>query len=84
LQPTINDLFAKAKYPDRITLGICNQVDRETDKNFLEIKHERIDQIREVTLAAMESRGVCWARHMAQKFYRDEDYVLMIDSHIYI
>ncbi len=81
-QFTVKDLFKKAKHPERIFVGICNQVNMETDKDFFSEVYPYPDQVREMIVPAQESKGVCWARHQAQKLYKGEDYVLMIDSHM--
>lgn len=78
---TVHDLFKKAKHPERVVIGICNQVDFEKDRELFGYACPFPDQVREVLVPAMESQGVCWARHQAQKLYRGEQYVLMIDSH---
>ena len=39
------------------------------------------NQIRYVFINAVDARGACWARHLAQSLYQDEQYFLQIDSH---
>ena len=77
---TIRDCLTKAKYPDRLKFGICWQhatVD-EWD-NLTEYLYNPAFKI--ISVNHTESKGACWARHMAQKMWNDEKYSLQIDSH---
>ena len=78
---TVADLFQKAKYPQRIFVGICNQVDLEKDRKFFSEPYAFAAQVRETLVPAIESKGVCWARHQAEQLYSGQEYLLMIDSH---
>jgi len=80
-QWTVKDLFEKAKYPDRINVGICWQFDLEEDKHCFEVS-TRPDQVRMLPADWREAEGVCWARHQAQQLWDGEEYTLMIDSHM--
>ena len=67
LNPTIKDMLEKAKYPENLRIGICNQYNSEDDFNLDEYKDDerfRIDNIIDT-----DSQGVCWDRHMVQKRY---------------
>lgn len=81
-QWTIKDMFQKAAHPERIHAGICWQFDEEADKNCFVEPYPRPKQVKEIKVKAIDSKGVCWARHQAQSLYDNEDYVLMIDSHM--
>jgi hypothetical protein len=83
-QWTVKDLFEKAKYPQRITVGICWQYDPDTDGDCFELSvpAEQENRIRIAPFHWTESRGVCWARHQTQLLYEGEDYTLAIDSHM--
>ena len=81
-QWTIKDLFEKAKHPRRVHVGVCGQYDRELDQACFEIPSPMPDNTVFMNFPAKRSRGVCWARWQAQKLFDDEDYVLMIDSHM--
>lgn len=78
--PTVRGVFAKAKYPERIFVGICWQYDADQGDAPL-VFDERKDQVRILNLPAKESKGVAWGRHQAQLLWQGEDYVLQIDSH---
>jgi len=80
-QWTVKDLFAKAKHPERVHVGICWQYDPDKDKDcFTETVLP--EQVRINPFHWEESQGVCWARHQAQQLWDGEDYVLSIDSHM--
>jgi [Skp1-protein]-hydroxyproline N-acetylglucosaminyltransferase len=77
--PTIRSLLENAKYPNRITIGLVWQYHPEMDPPTPVDAHP---QIRCLTLHAKDARGPCYARRLAQLLYRDENYVLQIDSHM--
>jgi len=80
LIPTIKDCISKAKYPERLTFGICWQHSEEDEwDNLDEFKDNEAFTIMDVKWN--ESKGLCWARHHIQKMYKGEGYTMQIDSH---
>ena len=80
LLPTIKDCIEKAKYPERLTFGICWQHSEDDEWDSLnEYKDDPSFTIMDVKWN--ESKGLCWARHHIQKMYKGEDYTMQIDSH---
>ncbi len=77
---TVEDAFAKAKHPERVFIGICEQDDPAGAKDCC--KGPRKGHVRRKRFHWKESQGVCWARHQAQQLWDGEDYVLSIDSHM--
>lgn len=77
---TLHDLFAKAKYPERVSVGICLQVVPGVDQ-ACEPFVTRPDQVRCVRCHALEGLGACWARSLAYQLWRGEEFTLQIDSH---
>lgn len=80
---TVADIFAKAKYPGRVKVGICQQNAPE-DVDCL--SHSGITpflrNIRVMRLVADEARGPVYARALIeQNLFQDEAYYLVIDSH---
>ena len=77
---TILSLFEKAKFPERIIVGVCeqNKNDKElcTPKNFKYAK-----QIRVIHKHFKEAKGPTFARFLCSTLFADEDYFLQIDSH---
>lgn len=79
LVPTIKDCISKAKYPDRLTFGICwqNAPDEEDVRGFL----EKTPRLKYIDVPHTESEGLCWARSLIQQLWDGEDYTLQLDSH---
>jgi len=80
-QWTVKDLFEKAKYPERIFVGICWQFIAEEDGAFFEVE-TRPEQVRRIDFDALESKGACWAKVQAMSLWQGEEYILNIDSHM--
>lgn len=76
LQFTVNNLFEKAQFPDRVFVGICQQDHPSKWINFDN------SNIKTANFSVAESRGVCWARWQAHQFYNGENYFIQLDSHI--
>ena len=83
LQPTLDDLYEKAKYPDKINVGICLQVMQDDGADCRVSDTDAYPgEIRIKEVNARESRGACWARVQTQALWDDEAYILQIDSHM--
>ena len=81
-QWTVKDLFDKAAHPERVFVGQCLQSDPVEDAHCNVIPSPRPDQTRTIRVLSTETLGVCWARALTQSLFQDEDFVLMIDSHM--
>lgn len=79
LQLTVQQLYAKAKHPQRIFVGLVDQSE-ELNPDWLTQFPAR-KNINYVGLSPVDSRGVSWARAIAFSLYNDQDYLLQIDSH---
>jgi hypothetical protein len=80
LNPTLQDLISKAKYPKKLRIGICNQFNENDEFN---LDHYRKDKrFRIIDVKDIDSPGVCWARNQVQQLYSGETYTLQIDSHM--
>ena len=77
LLPTLRDCLAKAKYPERLTFGICWQ--RDEWENLAEFEED--PRFRIITIPWRESQGVCWARNLIQQQYQGEAFTLHLDAH---
>jgi len=77
LVPTIRDCISKAKYPDRLTFGICWQ--RDETESLVEFGND--DRFRVIDVPWNQSKGLCWARSLIQKLWKGEEYTLQLDSH---
>src|SRR5574343_501295 len=79
LRNTVNDLFAKAKFKDRVFVGILNQIDLKEEKNLIIGKRANV---REVIYNYKASEGCTWSRNYILKNLRkDEEFVLQVDAH---
>jgi hypothetical protein len=79
LRFTIESAFSEAAHPEHIVLGV---VDQSNESLAVWIADQAFaDQVRYLHLDPLHSRGVCWARHLAQTLYDNEGYFLQIDSH---
>jgi [Skp1-protein]-hydroxyproline N-acetylglucosaminyltransferase len=80
--PTIQALFETAQFPNRVVVGLVLQYDPVHDCDIVNHPFLQDPRIRIMTLNAKDARGPCYARHLAQLLYDNEDYVLQIDSHM--
>ncbi|MGE3188548.1 MAG: GlcNAc-transferase family protein, partial [Vicinamibacterales bacterium] len=80
-QWTIRDLFRRAARPDDITVGVCWQYEPRFDQGCFRIR-TRPDQVRTVDVHMREARGLGWARHLTERLWQGEEYVLQIDAHM--
>jgi Glycosyltransferase (GlcNAc)/2OG-Fe(II) oxygenase superfamily len=84
--PTLDDLFATARHPDRIICGLVLQLEdghSYDEKIWQDLQSFPLkEQVRFIRLHAKDAMGPCYARGLAQTLWRGEDYVLQIDSHM--
>ena len=80
-QWTIKDLYEKAKYPDRINIGVCWQFDEKEDQHCFQVV-TRPNQVKIIPVDWREAEGVCWARKETQGLWDGEEYTFMTDSHM--
>ena len=72
--------IAKAKYPKRLTFGICWQRSAEDEWDNLD-KYKDNPKFTIMDVPWNESKGLCWARHHIQKMWKGEKYTMQLDSH---
>jgi len=75
---TINDLFSKARRPERVHVGVCLQDDPERDR-FTTLS--RFRQVRVDRLPYTEALGPIYARARCEALIGDEDFFFQIDCH---
>ena len=83
---TVNDLFRQAKFPGRISVGVCLQYAPELAGEHGEGADEfaaldTIERVRVDKLHYTEARGPIYARYRCEQLLRDEDFFLQIDCH---
>jgi hypothetical protein len=78
---TIKSCLSKSQYPERLTFGVVNQYNEE-DPFYLDIKeYEKDERFQVLNVPYKSSLGACWARSKTNEMYKDEDFILQIDSH---
>lgn len=81
-QHTVRDLFEKAAYPHRVSVGVCWQFDPIEDADCFEVPAPFPAQVRFIEMHASESRGCWWAREQANNLMQGEEYLLQIDAYM--
>lgn len=77
---TVADLYAKADHPERIYVGILNQLSLPEDTSFQVAPHPNV---REKIIPHDQSLGACWARNKVfAELLGPEEFTLQIDSHM--
>jgi len=79
LQLTVHQLFAKAKHPQRVFVGLVDQSENLNPAWLIDFPARK--HINYVGVSPVDSRGVSWARSIAFSLYNDQTYLLQIDSH---
>jgi [Skp1-protein]-hydroxyproline N-acetylglucosaminyltransferase len=91
-QPTLESLYARAKYPERIRVAVVDQIedgdvkcgepkvpcDQDPDQPLCKYRH--LIDVYEVKSYLMV--GPVLARHVAHRMYRGEYFVLQVDAHV--
>lgn len=79
LRFSIESAMAQATQPERIVLGVVDQSSEPLNPWLADQVYA--DRVRYLLIDPLHSRGVCWARHLAQALFDDEDFFLQVDSH---
>jgi hypothetical protein len=86
---TIRDLYTKAKYPDRVFVGIVEQNNYEdtnasSQESCIKPSEVRVPQkqIRKLKMDYKEAAGPTKARQLASTLYKGETYYCQVDSHV--
>jgi hypothetical protein len=93
---TLQNLFKKAKFPNRLRLGVVQQTHTEDDhfdcvKDYCALMGSRgsnwqrtcphFDQIKTIVFAYLDSRGPMYARYQQQSMIQNEEFCMQIDAH---
>jgi hypothetical protein len=80
---TIEDAYRKAMHPHRLVFGVCQQNSEEDAPTaFAENAAVPKEQLRIKSMHFKEAQGPTMARYWIEQLWKDEEYVLMSDSHI--
>ena len=75
---TVQNLFARARHPERIHVGLCLQIE-PGDPAFDSL--QELDNVRLDAISFTDSLGPIFARARCERLLQDEDYYLQIDCH---
>jgi hypothetical protein len=89
---TVESLFSRAKYPERIRVGVVDQINSEKDQSCdvpivpcAKKPEQALCQYRsQIDVYEMDHKlavGPTFARHVVNRLYRGEYYALQIDAH---
>jgi len=81
-QWTIKSLFEKAKCPERIRVGVLWQTIPEEDNHCFIEPYLYPNQVDEIFVHIVHAKGAGWAKNKALNMCKNEDYTMMIDSHM--
>jgi [Skp1-protein]-hydroxyproline N-acetylglucosaminyltransferase len=93
-QPTVEDIFVRAEYPERIRVAVVDQrasddtvppcgrptVPCSQEPEQIMCKFAHLIDVYDVD--AMLSVGPVFARHLANRLYRGEYFAMQVDSHV--
>ena len=76
---TVASLFEQAQHPERVFVGVFNQIHLQEDQDCLAVDQPNLLQH---VLDYNEAQGACWARgYVWNKLLAEQDFALQIDSH---
>jgi hypothetical protein len=78
---TMKDLFSKAKNPDRVFAGVCEQNSGDVKEQCMGPGFKYHRNVRMVSIPSAEAKGPTYARYLCSTLYRGETWYLQIDSH---
>ncbi|MEJ5062193.1 GlcNAc-transferase family protein [Erwinia sp. MYb375] len=97
LIPTLMDMISQSSSPQSLHISICWQCDEDISiflDQGIQLTQERLHHgynlylfsyrgavIQVISVHYYQSQGACWARHIAETLYDNEEYFLQIDSH---
>lgn len=83
---TLSNVFASAKYPERVYVGTCeqNMPEAQNESCYVDgsIAAAMADHVRRIQVHALEARGPTWARFLCASLWQGERYFLQLDSHM--
>ena len=80
LEHTVRDAVVKAAEPESLVFGVVDQHPESRRAVLAALVGPA--SLRYVHIHPVETRGVCWARSVAFSLFRNEDFLLQVDSHM--
>ncbi|MGK3733960.1 MAG: hypothetical protein ACI90V_000796 [Bacillariaceae sp.] len=96
-QPTVEDMFLRAEYPERLRVAVVEQRVKDEDDETVpncgqplkpcsedpeQMMCKYGNQIDVFVVPAILSVGPVFARHLANRMYRGEYFAMQVDSHV--
>lgn len=81
LRNTIRDCIEQAEFPENLRFGICWQHNLNDEWDTLD-EYKNDSRFNIIDVDSRKGKGTCWARHLIQHLYCEEEYTLAIDSHM--
>lgn len=83
---TVYEMYAKAKSPDNLYVGVCQQ-NKEGEEDCFDkcpecSQRKQSGHIRVINFDFMDARGPTFARYHCSKLWRGEEFYFQVDSHI--
>lgn len=81
---TIKDMYAKARRPERVFVGVCEQNSGDVmERCVADDASSKIvtKNIRRITMPHKEAKGPTYARYLCSTLYRGQTYYMQVDSH---
>jgi hypothetical protein len=78
---TVKDIFAKARDPTRVFIGVVEQNSAKQAEQCVPTEFLYHDNVRKISIPNGEAKGPCYARYLCSTLYRNETYFMQIDSH---
>lgn len=79
---TIDEIFSKARHPERVFVGVCEQNTKSSEESCTRPEYEHSDNIRSIKIPYKEAKGPTYARYLCSTLYRGETYFMQLDSHM--
>jgi len=87
---TLANLFSKAKYPGRVSVGVIDYTHTEDDtsdciRDFCKVMGRGCEkfkpQVRMIVVSFLDARGPAYGRFMEETLLKDQDFCLQVDAH---
>ena len=87
---TLANLFRKAKYPSRVSVGVIDYTHTEDDtsdcvRDFCKVMGRGCEvlkpQIQMIVVSFLDARGPGFARYLQDSLLRDQEFCLQVDAH---
>jgi hypothetical protein len=79
LLPTVTDLLAQARHPER--LNVCVAWQYGADEGEVGRRLRAMPGVEVIAIPASQSKGCNWARELLQQRWDGQEYTLFLDSH---